>query len=244
MELEIIFEPWSFLMRTLSWIWLSLALAGAGQGGQDKADVRKALDNAFEKSAALKSYAFQIDERPGQGSGGMFRGSYEQGKPIFFLADKIEFFKKGETLAYKDGEKWERSRTGTLSDPLRILGAAAKVRGARLPHEELPELAKNIKKVKSTRDQSTKSTIFAGELEQAGTKKLVPKSLEGVAKKGQAKIWVGLDGQIHKYVLTIRVQGRQGNAEIDGEVTRTVSLSERGSTKIEVPEGARKALDK
>ena len=80
-------------MRTLSLISLSLALAGPGQGGQDKADVRKALDNAFEKSAALKSYAFQIDERPGQGSAGMFQGKYEKGKPIFFLADKIEFFK-------------------------------------------------------------------------------------------------------------------------------------------------------
>jgi hypothetical protein len=230
-------------MRTIALSMIAL-LAIAGQGGEDKAGLGKGLEKAIRTFAALKSYAFQIDERPGQGSAGSFQGKYEQGKPIFFIADKIEFFKKGDVLAYKDGDKWERSRTGTLSDPLRILGAAAKVRGARLPHDELLELAKNIKKAKQAKDEQTKSTIFTGELEQAGAKKLVPKSFDAVAKKGQAKIWVGLDGQVQKYSLTIRVQGRQGNAEIDGEVSRTVSLSERGTAKIDVPDAAKKALDK
>ena len=230
-------------MRTIAFSTIVL-LTGAGQGGEDKADLGKALEKVSSTFAALKGYTFQIDERPGQGSGGMFQGKYEQGKPIFFLADKIEFFKKNETLAYKDTDKWERSRTGTLSDPLRILGAAAKVRGARLPHDEILELTKNIKQVKKIQDEKAKSTIFAGELEQAGARKLVPKSFEGVAQKGQAKIWVGLDGQINKYTLTIRVQGRQGNAEIDGEVSKTVALTGHGKTKIDVPEGANKALDK
>src|SRR5712691_7650338 len=102
-------------MRTLApMILFNLAWIGAGQGGEDKtSDIEKSLGKAVHATAALKSYAFQIDERPGQGSGGSFPGKYVQGKPIFFLADKIEFFKKGAVLVYKDGDKWERSRTGT-----------------------------------------------------------------------------------------------------------------------------------
>src|SRR5262249_51396951 len=162
-----------FAMRTpaLFPIALGLSLAGAGLGGEEKADLGKTLTKAIRNFASLKSYAFHIDERPGQGSAGTFQGKYEKGKPIFFLADKIEFYKKGDVLAYKDGDKWERSRTGTLSDPLRILGAAAKVRGAKLPHDDLLELAKNIKKVKVPMDdEQLKTLIFAGELEQAGAK--------------------------------------------------------------------------
>ena len=75
-------------------------------------------------------------------------------------------------------------------------------------------------------------------------RRLVPKALENVAKEGQAKIWVGPDGQVHKYSFTIRVQGRQGNAEVDGQMSRTVVLTDRGTAKINVPDGAIKALDK
>jgi hypothetical protein len=223
-------------------------LAGTGHGqDKGKGDLRKTLDKAVETSAALKSYSFQIDERPAQGSGGMFQGKYEKGKPIFFVADRIEVFKKGEVLVYKDQGKWERSRTGRLSDPLRVLGAVAKARGARLPHDELPVLAKGLTRVKFVEAEPS-STVYAGvyqgELKEADARRLVPKSLEQVAQKGQAKIWVGADGQVHKYSLTIPVRGRSGNAEINGKVTRSVLLSERGTAKINLPEEAKKALDK
>lgn len=232
----------------LSVIAVSLACTAAGQGGEKKKnDNRKTLDKAVRTTIALKGYAFQIDEQPGQGSGGVFQGKYEQGKPIFFLADKIEFFKKGDVLAYKDGDNWQRSRTGTLSDPLRILGAAAKVRGARLPHEDLVELAKSMSAIKSVEEEPTSTVlagIYQGQLKEKDSRRLVAKSMEGVARDGQAKIWVGLDGQVHKYSLTIRLQGRLGNAEVDGKLTRTVLLSDRGTTKITVPDGAKKALEK
>ena len=236
-------------MRCLvvSFCSISLTFAGAMAGEKKTSDSRKALDKAVRTCSALKGYSFQIDERPGQGAGGTFQGKFEQGKPIFFLADKIEFLKKGDVLAYKEGDKWERSRTGTLSDPLRILGAAAKVRGARLPHEELAELVKSMKDIQPAKEEPTStvySGIYQGRLDQAGARRLVPKSLEALAKEGQAKIWVGADGQVHKYSLTIRVQGRQGNAEIDGKVARTVLLNDRGTAKVVVPDEAKKALDK
>jgi hypothetical protein len=222
-----------------------LVLAGPVQG--DEAEKTGVLDEAVRKAAAMKGYAFQIEERQGKGAFATIQGKFEKGKPAFFLADRIEFFKKGDALAYKDGGSWHRSRTGTLSDPLRILGGAAKVRGASLPHEELSKLAKGLKKVKNMKDKEPGSTVYAGiysgELDKESAGKLAPKSYQPVATGGQGKVWVGVDGQVHKYSVQIRLQGRLGNAEIDGEWTRVVILSDRNTARVDVPQAAQKALE-
>jgi len=207
-------------------------------GGPDRV-----LTEAVRKTTGLGSYAFTIDESPARGTAGAFQGKYVRGQPVFFMADKVEFLKKGEVLAYKDAGQWQRSKTGTQSDPLRILGAAAKVRGARLPHEELGELVKGLQGVKKADGEPGGSTVYSGTLDKANAERLASPSLRAVAQDGQAKIWVGPDGQVHKYSLTIRVQGRLGNAEIDGRLTRTVTLSEHGSARLDVPEAAKAALE-
>src|SRR4051812_30427938 len=74
------------------------------------------------------------------GAGGTVEAAFQGAVPLHVKADGIEFFRQGDVLVYQDGGQWRRTRTGTLSDPLRILGASAKVRGVRLPHEELARL--------------------------------------------------------------------------------------------------------
>src|SRR5436190_17088001 len=113
-------------------LYLLMVLPFAGVA-EDAAD----LSPAVKKATASDSYAFTVEEQLGP-----VEGKYQKGKPLWCKADKIELFRKGETVAYKDGDKWLRSRTGTLSDPLRVLGAVAKVRGTRLPHEELAVVVK------------------------------------------------------------------------------------------------------
>ena len=61
-----------------------------------------------------------------------------------------------------------------------------------------------------------------------------------VARSGTAKVWVDDKGNVVKYAVTLKLQGRVGNAEIDGTATRTTTLSGAGGTKIEVPEAAKK----
>jgi hypothetical protein len=215
-----------------------LASGTAGAGGKDEA--AQELSKAAEKAATAKSYTFQIEERPGRGTGGAFTGKYAQGQPTFFKADGIEFFKTGKALAYEQGGKWHRSKTGTESDPLRILGAAAKVRRAALPHEELAGFAKNLKRVKKAQEKG--QTVYSGDLTDAAVKRLAPSEFRSVAQSGQAKVWVD-GGQVTRYAISLRLQGRLGGAEVDGTSLRTVTLSDPGKTNLEVPVAARKALE-
>src|SRR6266542_2502475 len=120
------------------------------------------LPAATKTTAAMASYRFTIEAEPGKGIAAKVEGKYQKGQPVWFKADKISFFRKGEALVYEQNGEWKRSKTGVESDPLLILGGAAKVRAARLPHEELAGFEKNLKEVKKSPTKDF--TIFAGEL--------------------------------------------------------------------------------
>jgi hypothetical protein len=212
------------------------ALAGGDSGG-----AAKELAAAARKAAAAKSYAFRIEERPGGGTGGAVTGKYAEGQPVFFQSDGIDFFRKGPALVYGQGGKWQRSKTGTESDPLRILGAAAKVRRARLPHEELAGLARDFKTV--TKQQDKGLTVYSGELTGEAVKRLAPSEFRSVARSGRARAWVDGAGALMKYAVEIRATGRLGNADVDTTIVRTATLSDVNSARVEVPAAARKALE-
>jgi hypothetical protein len=76
-----------------------------------------------------------------------------------------------------------------------------------------------------------------------GAKKLAATEFQDVASGGSARVWVNEDGAVVKYATSIRVQGKRGNAEVDGTVEKTVKLGDIGTAKIEVPDGAKKALE-
>jgi hypothetical protein len=227
-------------------IALGLLVGATGLGADRTGEAAPELAEAVRKTAGLSGYNFKVEETPGQGTGGAFQGRYAKGQPVWFNADQTEFYRKGSALAYKEGEGWRRAKTGTESDPLRILGGAARVRAARLPHEELPEILKGLRDVKRAADEPAGSTVravYTGSLDTRWAEKLAPTSLRSVTRSGRAQVWVGADGLVHKYALTLRVQGRLGNAEIDGQVVRAVTLEDCGTARVEVPEGARKALE-
>ena len=76
----------------------------------------------------------------------------------------------------------------------------------------------------------------------AAVKQLAPAEFRPVARSGQARVWVA-GGQVTKYAVTLRLEGRLGNAEIDGTAQRTVTLSDAGRTAFAVPAAARKVLE-
>jgi hypothetical protein len=226
-------------MRSSPIFVLAACLLLAADKNEKASDDDKDLATALHKAAAVESYAFKVADK----SGKAVEGTFQKDQPILYQADKILFYKKGDVLVYKQGDEWKRSKTGIESDPLLILAASANVRAARLPHEELATLAKNLKEAKKEDKKDAGLTVYAADLAEEGAKKLAPTESQGVAKSGQAKIWVDKEGAVVKYTISIRLQGRQGNAEVNGTAEKTVTLSELGKAKIELPEGAKKALE-
>jgi hypothetical protein len=226
------------MTRLFFGLFTALVLSTSAPG----ADAKKDLAQAVQKTSRLKAYCFSIDRQPGQGAKGAVEGAYEKGKPVFFRAERIEFYKKGAALVYQQAGKWHKSRTGTLSDPLLILGASAKVRGARLPHEELAGFEKNLTKVRKTGRKEGGSDVYTADIDTAGVKRLAPTEYAGVARTGKAKIWVNNKGQVVKYAVTLKLKGRLGNAEIDGSTTWTVALSDLSKATVNVPDEVQKIL--
>jgi hypothetical protein len=212
-------------------------LLAAGWGAGAEADGL----NVSVNKLARGGYAFTLEQKPGPGTGGAVEVKYQKGKPLYCKADMIEFFKKGDAVVYKQGDSWVRSKRGTVSDPLRVLGALAKVNSVRLPHEELAGLARLIKGRRASKEEG--QTVYSADLTDEGVKRFVRPEHRGVAKGGTARFWVGRGGTLTRYEVTIRVRGRMGDAEVDGTVTKTVAIKGAGSTKVEVPAGAKKALE-
>jgi hypothetical protein len=215
---------------------ICLLVAGAARAADE------ALTKALEKAAALESYTFQIDDKPGKGSGTGVEGTYQKDQPVFLKSDKLLFYKKGDALIYQQGNDWKRSKRGVESDPLIVLGSVAKVNSARLPHEELAGFTKLLKEIKKG-DKEDGLTPYSADLTDEGAKKLAPTENQGVAKGGAATLWLNGDGELVKYAFRIRLQGKQGNAEVNGAAEKTVKIGDVGKAKVELPEAAKKVLE-
>src|SRR4051812_46011894 len=101
-------------MPRLAILALALPLLAHAADPDPAGDVQAAA----RKSADQSSYAFTLTEGPGK----PLTGAWQKGQPLAVTADGIPFLRKGAVLVYLDIGKWQRTRTGTLSDPLRILG--------------------------------------------------------------------------------------------------------------------------
>lgn len=184
------------------------------------------------------NYEFAVVEAP---LGSALIGKFQEGQAVSFRADSIDFFRRGEVLVYLDGGKWRRTRTGTLSDPLRILIPSAKVRAVRLPHEELAQLDKFWSNVQKKDVKGL--VVLSGDVNEKGAKLLARSENRAVAQSAKAQVWLDGKGRVTKHGIAIRLQGRLGGAEVDGESSKLVSLRGVGTTRVEVPAEAKKALE-
>jgi hypothetical protein len=241
---------WSFLVPGLGAL-AALALsarpallpAGAEPGapepgeGEDVASLTRAVRTA----ASLENYTFRAETEGGAPAAAV-EGKYQKGRPVWFRSDGIEFFRDGEALAYRQGDRWLRSKTGIESDPLPVLGAAARVRAARLPHRELDRLDRHLRDVRRVAGKESAEAVYAATLDDEAVKWLAPSERRMVARDGTARLTVGKDGRVVRYEVRIRLLGRLGDAEVDGALARSVTISTGGNARVEVPEGAVEAL--
>jgi hypothetical protein len=242
-------------------ILLTTVTVLAGTALVANAAPKEELTDAAKKLADAKNYSWKSDvqsQNPG-GQGGQGRGR-GFGGPSEGKAEKdgvthlsmtrgdntIEVVMKGDKGAIKTQEGWKsfaEASEGEATPAAARLAPARMFQNFKAPAAQAQDLISKVKDLKKDGD------AYTGELTEEGVKQLLSfggrpggNAPEVANPKGTAKFWTK-DGVLSKY--EVNVQGTmtfQGN-ERNINRTTTVEFKDVGSTKVEVPEEAKKKLE-
>ncbi len=227
---------------------LAALLAVALAGGRDEE-----LAKATKKASEMESYSFKTDTKiDGKGGKGLapaaVEGRFQKDQPASFKLQGTEAFRKTGVLVVKEGEAWKRLDRKKGEKPQKGQVSLLVLGSVKLPHEELADFEKNFEKSEKAVEGET--TVYTGPLTADAARTLASsgdkaagKGRASLAYTGSARVWVNKDGAIAKYELTLKGKGTVKDKEVEVGITRTVELTEIGTTKVEVPEGAKKALE-
>jgi hypothetical protein len=231
----------SILFGTLALLAGSLLAANAAP----KDDVTAAAKKLADKD----NYAWkQTIENAG---GGGFGGGTSEGKTekdgylwLFMTMrdNTVEAVKKGDKGAIKTADGWQSLSEATSGDPGPATFIARRLQNFKAPAAQVEDLAGKVKELKQDGD------VYSGELTEEGAKSQLMFGGRGGGNgpeisgaKGSVKFWVK-DGVLSKY--EIKVQGKvsfNGN-DRDVDRTTTIEIKDIGSTKVQVPDDAKKKL--
>ncbi len=229
------------LFGTLALIAASLLAANAAP----KDDVTAAAKKLADKD----NYAWkQTTENAG---GGGFGGGASEGKiekegylwlSMTMRDNTIEAVKKGDKGAIKTADGWQSISEATSGDPGPGTFIARRVQNFKAPATQAEDLASKVKELKKEGD------TYSGDLTDEGAKSQLMfggrpggGGPEISGAKGSVKFWIA-DGLLSKY--QVKVQGKvsfNGN-DRDIDRTTTIEIKDVGSTKIQVPDDAKKKL--
>jgi hypothetical protein len=157
-----------------------------------------------------------------------------------FGNNTTESVKQGEKGAFtnQDGDWQSLADADGQEGPGRFM--AGMVRGLRAPADQAAEIAAGAKELKKEGD------AISGDLTEDAAKNLMRFRRGGdvaaiTGAKGSAKFWVK-DGVLNKYEFKVSGKRDFNGNEIDLERTVTVEIKDVGTTKLEVPEAAKKKL--
>lgn len=206
------------------------------------------VTSAAKKLADQSNYSWKsTTESPGgRGFGGPGEGKTEKGGCTwmsFSMRDNtIETVIKGDKGAVKTQDGWQSlaDLEADQQGPGRFMGRMA--RNFKAPANQAEDLAGKTKDLKHDGD------VYSGDLTEEGAKSLMTFGGRGGGNgpeisdaKGSVKFWIK-DGMLSKY--EVKVQGKINFNGNDREVDRTTTyeIKDVGTTKIELPEEAKKKL--
>jgi hypothetical protein len=153
----------------------------------------------------------------------------------------MEVVIKGEKRAFTNQEGEWRTPEEAEGDQGPGRFAAGFVRSLKVPAAHAAEIAAGVKELKKDGD------AHSGDLTEDGAKALMRFRRGGgddptiSNAKGSAKFWIK-DGVLSKYEFKVSGKMNFNNNDIDVDRTTTVEIKDVGTTKVEVPEGAKKKL--
>lgn len=203
---------------------------------------------AVRKLAAAGSYSWKstIENAGGGGFGGPTEGKTEKGGCTCLSMKRgdntLEAVLKGDQGALKTQDSWQSLAEAGAEQQGRGRFLARMLQNYKTPAVQAEDLATKTKELKQDGD------AYAGDLTEAGAKSVLTFGGRGGGNgpevsnaKGSVKFWIK-DGVLSKY--QVKVQGTvsfNGN-DRDVDRTTTVEIKDIGSTKVEVPDEAKKKL--
>jgi hypothetical protein len=155
--------------------------------------------------------------------------------------DKIQVVAKGDQRAMADPAGNWKSLAEAEQAGLSGFGSLI-ARGLKTPAKEVAEIAAYAKELKREGD------VFSSDLTEAGAKALQSFRRSGTNAgpvvsdaKGSVTFWLK-DGTLTKYEVKLKGRIKVGDDEFPNDRTTTVEIKDVGTTKVEVPEEARKRL--
>jgi hypothetical protein len=235
---------------------VAVAVWGLVAGSMMAADADKDEVKAAAKKLAGDSYSWKTTITVPEGTGGQFRPGPTEGKiakdGTMFLTmtrgdNTIEAVVKGEKGALKTDEGWQslaelNADAGGGGQPGRGT-FMARLRNLKSPAAQAEDLLTNAKELKKAEG------AYASDLTEEGAKQMLTfgrrpgaQAPEPKGAKGSVKFWVK-DGTLSKFEFN--VQGKvtgPNDQEFEINRTTTVEIKDIGTTKVEVPEGAKAKL--
>jgi len=234
-------------MRTSLFCLLGLATAVSVSAADSKADLEKAIKDLAGKA----NYSWKTTVTVPESSGNRFRMGPTEGQAekdglvhvsMTMGENKIEMAIQGKKAAVlgQDGTWQAAEELSNAEGPGRFAGMMA--RNFKAPAGQAGELVGFAKELKQDGD------AYTGDLTEDGVKQLLSfrrgagAEAPAVANpKGNAKLWVK-DGTLSKYEFHVEGTVTFNGNDIQMNRTTTVEIKDVGTTKVQVPEEAKKKL--
>jgi hypothetical protein len=244
----------------------TLAILAALTVADDKEDLGKAV----QKAMAIESYTFRQEvqvDGPINAAGQipLVDGKHQREVGTLVRAgERGEFFRKGEKVYVKQfqGDWMEADKAlpaagqGDQQARRRSLMGRLMMRNVKAPHEELKDFEKGFKELK--KDEKTEKvgdrdcTVYGGDLtEEAIKASPLGRTIgqlgqlgggAGIEVTGKGRAWVDAEGNLLKYELVSKISGEFNGNAFEFGMTRGVTISDAGKTKVEIPEALMKLL--
>lgn len=215
------------------------------------ADAKEELTAAAKKLGEQANYSWTTTVTVPEGA--MFRPGPTEGKvekdgllyiKTSFGDNTMEFVKKGDKAAFtnRDGEWQSLADAEGEQGPGRFM--ARMVRNQQPPTEQATNILAGVKELKKDGE------ALAGDMTEEGAKELMQFRRGGGGgdggptisdAKGSAKFWIK-DGMLSKFEFKVTGKMEFNGNEMDQDRTTTVEIKDVGTTKVEVPEGAKSKL--
>jgi hypothetical protein len=243
----------SSLMKTNLLCGAIVLLAGSLVGADSASDVKTAAKKLTEKGYSWKTTSESAGSTRGSGRApGPTEGKIDKDGTTQLSMTRgentIEAVLKGDKGAIKTDEGWKSLTEAAEADGgggqgNRVRFTARMLQNFKAPAVEAEEMAGKVKDLKKDGEVYT-ATLSADEVKALMTRGFRPPGGDGpevADAKGSVKFWIK-EGVLSKFESNIRGKMTFNNNDVDINRTTTVEIKDVGTTKVNVPEDAKKKL--